>query len=409
MRVLVVSQYFWPESFRINELVTALHAKAVEVEVLTGKPNYPKGEVFDGYRAWGCVKEQLGEVQVYRVPLIPRGKGGGGLALNYLSFVVSALFLGPWLLRGRRFDAIFVYAPSPILQAIPAIGFGWLKNCPILLWVQDLWPESLSATGHVKHPFLLKVMELVVRWIYHNVDLLLVQSRAFMPKVRALAGTTPIVYYPNSFLEDAPRATHQQIDCPGFECDFPVLFAGNLGSAQAVEVVLEAATILRNVEGIRFVMVGDGSRRDWMVQHAADRGLTNLVFPGRFPVEAMHALMERAAALLVTLTDSEIFRLTVPSKVQAYLAAGRPIIASLNGAGAEIVQEAGAGLTVPAEDASALAQAVNALYLMPERERLEMGARGRKYYEEHFSHEKLVDELIEHLDQAVRRGKGRIS
>jgi glycosyltransferase involved in cell wall biosynthesis len=407
MRLLVVSQYFYPENFRINEIVWELNNRGIAVEVLTGKPNYPSGVVFGGYQSWGCTKDSLNGVRIYRVPLMPRGKGGVRLALNYLSFILFAFVFGPWLLRNRRFDAIFVFAPSPILQAIPAISLGWLKNCPVLLWVQDLWPESLSATGHVKHPSVLKMVEHVVKWIYRHVDLLLVQSRAFIPKVRALAGTTPIVYYPNSFIENAPGEMHHKIDCPGFDCDFPMLFAGNIGSAQSVEVVLEAATILRDVEGIRFVIVGDGSRRDWMMQQALDRGLKNLVFPGRFPIESMPTLLSKAAALLVTLADTEIFRLTIPSKVQAYLAAGRPIIACLNGAGAEIVKDANAGVTVPAEDASALAQAVKGLYAMPTHERLEMGARGRKYYEEHFSHEKLVDELIVHLDQVVRLHQGK--
>lgn len=406
MKALIVSQYFWPESFRINELVKSLAQKSVQVEVLTGKPNYPLGTVFDGYGAFGCAHEEYFGIKINRIPLIPRGRGAVRLALNYISFIVSGLICSPWILRSKRFDVIFVYAPSPILQAIPAIYLGRLKKCPTLLWVQDLWPESLSATGHVTHPSLIKAVERVVRWIYQKVDLLLVQSRAFIPKVRALAGSTPIVYYPNSFIDEGSGEASQPIAYSGLECDFPVVFAGNIGSAQAVEVVLEAATLLRNVEGVRFLMVGDGSQRDWLMQQAADRGLANIVFPGRYPVEAMPALMAKAGALLVTLADTEIFRLTIPSKIQAYLAAGRPIIACLNGAGADIVDEAGAGVTVPAEDALALAEAVKALYKMPESERLEMGARGRSYYEEHFSHDKLVDELIGHFEQAVRRQKG---
>jgi glycosyltransferase involved in cell wall biosynthesis len=402
MRVLVLSQYFWPEGFRINELVTALHAKGVEVEVLTGKPNYPSGVVFKGYRAWGCASESYLGVTVHRVPLVPRGNGAFRLALNYLSFILSIFIFGTWLLRKRKFQAIFVYAPSPIIQAIPAIWLGRLKKCSTLLWVQDLWPESLSATGHVTHSVLLKAVEHVVRWIYREVDLLLVQSRAFIPKVMALAGSTPIAYYPNSFIDEGSGRASQPIACPGLDCDFPVVFAGNIGSAQAVEVVLEAATLLWNFEDIRFVMVGDGSQRDWLMQQSVARGLSNIVFPGRYPVESMPALMEAAAVLLVTLADTEIFRLTIPSKIQAYLAAGRPIIACLNGAGSDIVEEAGAGVTVPAEDALALANAVKALYKMPESERLKMGARGRRYYEEHFSHDKLVDELIGHFEQAVR-------
>lgn len=276
----------------------------------------------------------------------------------------------------------------------------------MLLWVQDLWPESLSATGHVKNRGILNAVEYVVGWIYRRVDLILVQSKAFIPKVRALAGATPIVYHPNSFIDRITVAEHSVVPCPELDCPFPILFAGNMGSAQALEVVLEAATILSDVEGIRFVMVGDGSRRDWLMQQVTERSISNLVFPGSYPIEAMQSLMERAEVLLVTLADTEIFRLTIPSKVQAYLAAGRPIIACLNGVGAEIVQEAGAGVTVPAEDASALARAVMALYAMPEQERLEMGARGREYYEKNFSHDKLVDELIVHLNQVVRHHKG---
>ncbi|NBQ69466.1 MAG: glycosyltransferase WbuB [Nitrosomonadaceae bacterium] len=406
MKLLVISQYYWPENFRINEVTQTLSAKGVDVEILTGKPNYPGGIVFEGYRARGCVQEPVDGLQVNRVPLLPRGKGSARLALNYLSFVFSAAIFGPRLLRGKHFDAIFVYAPSPILQAIPAIWIGRLKKCAVLLWVQDLWPESLSATGHMTNRGLLNAVEYVVRWIYGHVDLLLVQSKAFIPKVRALAGTTPVVYHPNSFVDDVTLSVPPVVECPALDCAFPVLFAGNIGSAQAVEVVLEAATILRDVEGIRFVMIGDGSRRDWLLEQAAERGLSNLVFPGRYPFEAMPALMAKAGALLVTLADTEIFRLTIPSKIQAYLAAGRPIIACLNGVGAEIIAEAGAGLATPAEDASALADAVKALYKMPEGERLEMGARGRAYYEEHFSHDKLVDELIGYFEQAVRSHKG---
>lgn len=406
MRVLVLSQYYWPENFRINEVTQTLSAKGVEVEILTGKPNYPVGVVFGGYQAMGCVQETLQGLPVNRVPLFPRGKGVARLALNYLSFVLSAAIFGPHLLRGKQFDAILVFAPSPILQAIPAIWIGRLKKCPVLLWVQDLWPESLSATGHMTNRGVLNAVKYVVRWIYGKVDLLLVQSKAFIPKVRELVGTTPVVYHPNSFVGHLTVSELPVVDCAALDCAFPLLFAGNIGSAQAMEVVLEAATILRDVEGIRFVMVGDGSRCDWLVEEANQRGLNNLVFPGRYPVESMSVLMAKAGALMVTLADTEIFRLTIPSKIQAYLAAGRPIIACLNGAGAEIVAEAGAGVVVPAGDALALAEAVRDLYNMPEGKRREMGVRGRTYYEEHFSHDKLVDELIDHFEQVVRSHKG---
>ncbi|HLP97533.1 MAG TPA: glycosyltransferase family 4 protein [Sideroxyarcus sp.] len=398
MKTLIVSQYFWPEGFRINEVARTLTEKSIEVEVLTGKPNYPQGKVFDGYRASGCQQENYGDIPIHRIPLLPRGRGGLRLALNYLSFILSGLLFAPLMLRGKKFDVIFVYAPSPILQAIPAIFLGWLKGCPVVLWVQDLWPESLSATGHVQNRLVLKLVEFVVRFIYRHVDLLLVQSRGFEQPVRQLAADTPIVYYPNSV--DDSFAAPPQGDLPAvavLDEGFSIMFAGNIGTAQAVEVIVEAAALLKVYADIHFVVLGEGSRRDWMLEQVQERGLSNLRLPGRFPPATMPGFMQKASALLVTLADRPIFSVTIPSKVQAYLAAGRPILACLNGEGADLVKAAGAGIAAPAEDAKALADAILELYRMPQQEREAMGARGRLYYAQHFAHGMLVDQLIVHL------------
>jgi len=328
------------------------------------------------------------------LPLMPRASGGARLALNYLSFVLSGLLVAPWKLRGKKFDVIFVYAPSPILQAIPAIFLGWLKGARTILWVQDLWPESLSATGHVRNPRVLKAVEKVVRYIYRHMDLLLVQSEAFIAPVRALAGGTPVRYHPNSV--DDSFAAPSAVPVPplaGLDAPFSVLFAGNIGSAQAVQVIVAAARLLKDQSDISFVVVGDGSRYAWMQAQVAEHGLSNLHLPGRFPVENMPGFMRSASALLVTLADQEIFRYTVPSKVQAYLAAGRPIIACLNGEGARLVDSARAGLTVPAEDGAALAAAVMRLYRLDPSERAAMGKRGAEYHIQHFSHAMLIDQL----------------
>lgn len=406
MRVLIVSQYFWPEGFRINEVAKTLLEKGVAVEVLTGKPNYPRGEFFFGYRAWGCQCETYQGINVNRIPLLARGGGGWRLALNYLSFIISGLLFAPWMLRAKKFDVIFIYAPSPILQSIPAIFLGWLKGCPVVLWVQDLWPESLSATGHVQNKWVLKLVERVVRFIYRHVDLLLVQSRAFEAPVCALASDTPIIYYPNS-VDDAfaQPANDETPMVDGLSQGFSVMFAGNIGAAQAVDVIVEAAVLLKEFPDIHFVVLGDGSSREGMLKLIQQRGLVNLHLPGRFPVETMPGFMQKASALLVTLADRPIFAATVPNKVQAYLASGRPIIACLNGEGARVVAEAGAGLATPAEDARALADTILRLYRMPVVEREKMGENGRRYYQEHFDHNRLVDELIGHL-QSVVQGRG---
>nr|WP_236953201.1 glycosyltransferase family 4 protein [Methylomonas denitrificans] len=379
--------------------------KGVHVEVLTGKPNYPGGDIFPGYQISKCQNELYDDVSVHRIPLVPRGRGGWRLAVNYLSFMLSGLLFAPSLLRGREFDAIFVFAPSPILQAIPAIFLGWMKRCSVALWVQDLWPESLSATGHVKNPLVIGLVRSVVRFIYRHVDLLLVQSQAFIKPVREFAGETPVVYYPNSV--DSSFSESENNDVPnivGLSNGFSVVFAGNIGVAQAIDVIIEAAKVLRKFEDIHFLVLGEGSRREHMLQETRRLGLTNLHVPGRFPLEVMPGILQRASALLVTLTDQPIFAATVPSKVQAYMAAGRPIIACLNGEGARLILEAEAGLSVPAEDSKALAAAVLELYRKTPEERAMQGENGRQYFLKHFKHEKLVDELIEHFNELICKG-----
>ncbi|MHB1195130.1 MAG: glycosyltransferase family 4 protein [Longimicrobiales bacterium] len=409
MRLLVVSQHFWPEGFRINDVTRSLVERGVEVDVLAGKPNYPEGRIFPGYRAWGLQRESWSGLTIFRVPNFPRGKGGAWrLAFNYLSFIVSGALLGPWILRGRKYEVTFVCGMSPILQAIPAILISRLKGVKVALWVQDLWPESLAATGYVRNPVMLKVVEQAVRWVYCHSDLILVQSSAFEAPVAALAPGKPIVYYPNSvdaMFSDPPAPGVELPEVEALNEGFSVVFAGNVGAAQAVDVIVEAAELLKPYPEIRVVVFGKGSRWVWMGEQAQERGLTNLHLPGRFPVETMPGLMQKANALLVTLTDAPIFAFTIPTKVQAYLAAGRPILACLNGVGARLVERAGAGLSVPAEDSRGLADAILRLYRMTPEERSEMGENGRRHFKANFDHEDLMDDLMEHFtEMSVREG-----
>lgn len=388
MRILVLSQYFWPESFIINDVVLTLHEQGHEVVVATGKPNYPDGKLFEGYCLWGTQREHYqGKVEVLRVPLWPRGEGGvRNLIFNYLSFILSGLLFLPWMLRKREFDAILVFAPSPIIQAIPAIALKWLKKAKLALWVQDLWPESLSATGFVKSPYLLKVVGWMVRAIYRHCDTLLVQSRAFVEPVTAYAAREKIQYYPNSLDVRPPKLA---VPIPTelselLENHFCVVFAGNLGTAQALETIVQAAVHLRDDPQIRLVLVGSGSRQAWLKAQQQVHGLDNLVMPGRFPMESMPQIFERSSALLVSLNDEAVFAQTVPSKIQAYLAAGRPIIACLNGEGARVVSEARAGLSSPAEQVLPLVANIRCMKALGEVERAEMGRSGKTYFDANF-------------------------
>lgn len=405
MRILIVSQYFWPESFRINEIAGALKARGHVVAILTGKPNYPEGKMFSGYAALGITKEYWNGIPIYRIPMLARGsKSAFKLILNYFSFIISGLVFAPWLVRKEKYDVIFVYGVSPIFQVIPASFLGWLKGIPVALWVQDLWPLSAEATGYVKSPFLLKLLEKFVRFTYSHVDLLLVQSKAFIEPVSKLAPNIPIAYYPNSVEKEfySPQA----ISAPHIESlqsGFTVLFAGNVGTAQAMETIVAAAEKLQKYTEIEIIILGSGSKSDWIAEQIVEKKITNLHLEGRFPVETMPILMRQASALLVTLTDQPIFALTVPNKIQAYLAVGKPIIACLNGEGARLVGEAKAGVTVRAEDSEGLADAIVSLYQMSELEREQMGVNGRAYFKQHFDEEMLTTELIKHFEKLTLR------
>lgn len=408
MKILVFSQHFWPESFRINDVAQSLAAAGHEVTVLTGQPNYPSGRVFEGYRAASTGVQRFGALQVHRVPLVPRGQGSAWrLVANYLSFIVSATVVGAWRLRGQRFDVVFVYASSPLLQALAAIALARLKGAALVTWVQDLWPQSLQATGYVRNPRVLAAVAAVVRWIYAHQDLVLVQSPGFVAPVRALAkALLPVHVHANPSEQAGVETTSPALALPP---GFNIVFAGNLGTAQALDSVLDAAELLRDLPGVRFVLVGSGQRSDWLAEQVRTRQLDNVLLPGRFEPPHMPAILAQAQALLVSLVDDPAMAQTVPSKVQSYLAAGKPVLAALRGEGARVVAEAGAGLACSPADAAALAGAVRQLHALSETERQGMGDAGRAYHDAHYAPAVLTPRLVAHLQQAVElaRSAGR--
>jgi glycosyltransferase involved in cell wall biosynthesis len=396
MNILILTQYFWPENFRINDLATGLQERGHRVTVLTGLPNYPEGRLYPGYSYFSRYRESFGPVRVVRVPLIPRGKSKGlNLALNYLSFCLSASLLGPLLCR-ERYDAIFVFEISPVTVGIPAIVLGKVRKAPVFFWVLDLWPESLSASGAVKSRWILKQVARLVRFIYRRCDRILVASLAFIPQVEALGGDPQrIRYFPNwaerVFTEN--RAPETEI-LPDLPSGFRLLFAGNIGAAQDFATILGAAEKLREIPEIHWLIVGEGRERPWVEEEIRLRRLSsNVHLLGKFPLSAMPDFFSQADGMLVTLRKEPIFSLTVPAKIQSYLAAGKPIVAALEGAGEKVIRDARAGFVAPPEDPGQLAKAVLALYRLPNEEREAMGRRGKDYYEESFSRELLLARL----------------
>ena len=396
LRLLVISQHYWPEAFRINSFVETLIAAGAEVAVLTGQPNYPAGETFEGYRWYRAGTERHpGGYDIYRVPLFPRGRAGAvRLALNYLSFILAGWLVAPVLLRGRRFDVLFVYGTSPILQGVVGLPLRRLKRARLVLWVQDLWPHVLVATGYVRSPRILRGVQRLVGWLYRRNDLILAQSEAFAEAIRPHAGRVPVRYFPNPGDVAATVAGPPARDLPKA---FNVVFAGNLGRAQSLDTVVEAAALLRERPDIRITLFGSGAMEAELAAQIERGGLGNLVLGGRLPPEAMAGIYAQADALLLTLVDDEMIARTIPSKLQSYLAAGVPVVAATGGEAARIVEGSGAGLVCPPEDASALAATILALREAEPRRRAEMGVAAREYYRAHFDPERLAQSLLEQL------------
>ncbi|MEW6314482.1 MAG: glycosyltransferase family 4 protein [Pseudomonadota bacterium] len=395
MKILIVSQYFWPEDFRINDLTIGLCQAGHEVTVLTGQPNYPGGKIFPGYGWFKNTRQDYGGVMVRRVPLIPRGRGGAlRLMLNYLSFAIFSTLLAPFYCRGKV-DAIFVFEPSPITVGLPAILLRRIKRAPVLFWVLDLWPDSLSATGAVQSPLILRGVERLVCFIYRRCDLILVQSRGFIEHVQRHGGAAEkIRYFPSwaeALYQPLPPAPEQVPAMPG---GFRIMFAGNVGVAQDFGTILDAAQRLHRRKDIHWLIVGDGRLLEWVRQQVEARGLSDTVHLfGRYPVAAMPAFFAMADVMLVSLKRAPIFELTIPGKIQSYLACARPLLVMLDGEGARIVKEAGAGLTCPAQDAVALERAVLTMAAMPKLEREAMGQAGRRYYEANFDRAMLFQRV----------------
>lgn len=393
MKILVVTQYFWPENFRINDLCDALVERGHEVTVYTGLPNYPEGEFFKGYSFKGPYKENYGKIKVIRSPLIPRGKNKSiRLALNFFSFFFFASLLAPFLVRGK-FDKIFVYEPSPITVAIPGIVLRFLKRAPMFFWVTDLWPESLEATGVVKNKNVLDLVALMVRGLYKFSDRILVTSKGFIPRVKALGGKDhQILYFPQWAEALFKRPIDKNFNDPKIPSNgFKIMFAGNIGSAQDFETIVAAAKILKEEKNIYFLILGDGLMRKWAEEEVTKYSLhENFIFLGRKPLDLMPEYYSKADVMLMSLTNTDLFSITVPSKLQSYLASGKPILASMNGEGAEIVKAANAGLAVNAGKPKELAEAILKMSKMEPLELKLLGENAKKCYDEQFEREKLI-------------------
>lgn len=395
MHILIVTNHFWPENFRINDLASGMVERGHQVSVLTGIPNYPEGKFYSGYGVFRKRSEEYRGIRIRRIPLIPRGNGSSfRLMLNYISSTIAFCFFAPFLCR-QRYDVIFVFETSPATIGLPAVLLKWLHRKPIVFWVLDLWPDSISATGALKNRFILWSLRKIIRWIYKNCDELLISSKGFEHSVKLIGGYSgEIKYFPNWVEPEMEIGRPIEVDAITFPTGFRILFTGNIGVAQDFPTILDAAEKLKNILDIHWIIVGSGRNMDWVKSEIVKRELSSQFhLLGRHPVEMMPHFFSQADALLLPLRKEPIFELTAPGKLQSYMSSGVPIIAALDGEGANIVNEAGCGIACSAGNPKSLQDAVISFYKMPKSERINMGENGLRYCEKNFSRVLLFDQL----------------
>jgi len=394
MKILLVSQYFYPENFKINDLIFSLKERGHEITVLTGKPNYPNGNFFDGY-SWNSPDlEIINDIPVFRANLFPRGSGGAiRLFLNYISFAILSL-IKIRKIKGP-FDIIFVYQTSPVTVGIPAVFAKKLFKAPIYFWVQDLWPESLKAAGGVKNLFVLSFFNSLTKWIYNNSRKVLIQSNGFREYILNQGiPNDKIIFYPN-LTESLYKPLKEVKEYQEFFQNefFNIVFAGNIGEAQSFKTIIEAINNIKELP-IKVIVIGEGRYKKTALNLIKEKGLeSHFNFIGSFPPTEMPKFFFHADALLVSLKKNKIFSLTIPAKIQSYLACGKPVIASLNGVGAKIIIDANCGVVSPAENILVLSEKTKELMNLDKSKLHEMGINSRAYYEKEFDRNSLLEKL----------------
>jgi glycosyltransferase involved in cell wall biosynthesis len=408
MRILFLSQWFHPEpSIKGLAFAKALIRKGHRVEVLTGFPNYPGGKIYPGYRIHLHQVEQLEGVTIHRVALYPsHGKSAFGRILNYLSFSTIALLLGPWL--AKKPDIVYVY--NLVTLAPLALLLRTLFGSKVILDVQDLWPESVANAKMIGSAVVLRALNAFCRWAYRKVDQLVVLSPGFKVKLvgRGVAPAKIKVIY-NWFDESSACRAEASTDNSGaLGCNgkYVILFAGTMGTAQGLDCILDCARICKNsLPQVQFVLVGAGVERPHLIRRAGKMGLDNVAFLPPRPMESMGEIYAASDVLLVHLRDDPLFQITIPSKTQAYLYMGKPILMAVRGDAAELIRKANAGIVCEPENPAAMAGAIEKLISMSREDRNIMGASGARYYMTHLSFASGVRQF-EQLMRTVREAAG---
>ena len=408
--ILVITQYFYPETFRINDICEEWVKRGYKVTVLTGIPNYPEGRFYKGYGWTKKRKETWKGVEIIRIPLIARGKGPIGLMLNYFSFVVSGFF---WKLFTRlKADAVFSFEVSPMTQVKIGCWYAKRRKIPHYLYVQDLWPENVEIVTGIRSKAILNPIGKMVNRIYRDSDVIFATSEGFVGEIqkRVFDDKTKVKFWPQ-YAEEFYQPTDSRIEALSKDDAFKIIFTGNVGQAQGLDVLPKTAALLKE-KGVqvRFVIVGDGRGKDNLLAEIEERNVSEyFTLVGRRPAEEIPAYLCSCQTAFLSFMDNPLFANTIPAKLQSYMACGMPIIVAATGETKKIVEAAECGVCSEIGNAESLAETI--IHFMSRSDLAQMGENSRKYCVEHFNKQKLMDEMDGYLQSplALKRDKKHLT
>ena len=392
-KIVLISQYFWPENFKINDLCKKVKKAGYDLVVITGLPNYPRGRFFEGYSLLNIGWDKYEGIDVFRVPLFPRGKNKFCLLMNYLTFCFFASIATLFICRNAKL--VWVYQLSPIFAIVPAIISKMVYKTKIIANVLDLWPESFYAVVPNQNKVISELLLKLSNWIYSRCDILLVSSK-YSCRLLGNRVTQPALHMPHSEIDYGGRKTEF-----GRENGFKILFAGNIGYAQSMDTIAQAVLKLRQLKGVKWCFLGDGAEKNALERKFRSEGIENVEFLGWVPTEVAIAHLRDSHIALVTLKDNLVCNSTLPSKVQIFLSTGTPIVVATNGETNDVIGVAGAGLCGPAEDADKLTNNIEIAYNMSEKQLQELGANGYMLFAEQFGADKVFELLESQIRESI--------
>lgn len=390
MKILFVSQYFYPETFKGNDIVFDFVKRGHDVTVLTGKPNYPEGKFYKGYGFFKKSTEVIEGAKIIRTPIYPRKNGKGlHLILNYMSFVFFSYFACLFRIKGK-FDVIFVQQLSPVTVGLPGVWLKKKKKAKLYLWVLDLWPESFLALSNIKNKTLINLIYKIVKYIYNNTDVFFISSNSFKMSILNNCDRVKPIYYLPNWAEETKNSDVDISKLPKFPKGFNILFAGNIGDSQGLTEVLKAAKLAND---INWIFVGEGRFLSYLKNQIRLENLTNVFTFGRFPIETMGYFYKKADVMLVSLSNDPVFSMTVPAKIQSYMSHGKIILGILDGEGRDLINQLGIGVAVNAGDWSMLIEKAKYLKSLNSDQKLAIELKSRQEYINHFSKNEILNKL----------------